>query len=237
VLGYDGQVKVLDFGIAKAGAFASHTRAGILRGKIRYMAPEQLRGLSIDRRADVYASGVMLWEALTKQSLWHGVHEPEVMRRTISGQIPAPRDVAPECPPELEQICLRALALDPGDRFASAAELRAALEAFLQRRRISAPARQLAAFMARRFSADRERTRRRVQRRVSAMPDIVALRPAHVQRPGLFKRARWRPILRQLARMSPWRAMLYGGLLGGMLTFGAIHTVDRLSSSGAGLLP
>jgi hypothetical protein len=58
-----------------------------------------------------------------------------------------------------------------------------------------------------------------------------------MQRPGLFERARWRQILRQLARMSPWTAMLYGGLLGGMLTFGAIHAIERLSSSGAGLLP
>ena len=222
VVSYEGQVKVLDFGIAKASAFASHTQTGVVRGKVRYMAPEQIRGDAIDARVDIYSLGVMLWEALTGHGLWHGVAEPEVMRRTARGEIPAPSDVAPGCPPELERICLRALAPNANDRFASAAELRTALEDFLAARRVDMPEKRVGAFLKRYFGRDCERTRGRVQQLVSAMPEVVSMTPP--RRAQLA--ARWhnekRKAWRAFGRTPPLTALLWGAALGGVLTWAAL---------------
>lgn len=129
---FDGQVKVLDFGVAKAAISSHVTQAGTFKGKVRYMPPEQLVGGSVDRRADIFAMGVVLWEAATGKKLWQGVGEPEVMTNVVSGKIPKPREVAPEVDERLEAIINKALAFRPADRYATCHALRADLESFVR---------------------------------------------------------------------------------------------------------
>jgi serine/threonine-protein kinase len=130
-LTYDGQIKLLDFGIAKVmGASSGHTETGEIKGKVRYMAPEQMVGSSgVDRRADVFSVGVMLWEAVTGQRLWDGRTDVQVIQAVLRASVPPPSNVNPAVPPPLEAICLRALAQDPDERYPSAAAMRADLDA------------------------------------------------------------------------------------------------------------
>jgi eukaryotic-like serine/threonine-protein kinase len=128
---YEGQVKVVDFGIAKAARRSTETRTGVVKGKMKYMPPEQAMGVSVDRRADVFAVGVMLWEAATKARMWEGVDEVVILSKLIAGQVPtSARERNPEVPEELDAICRKALAIDPGARYASAVAMQTDLEAF-----------------------------------------------------------------------------------------------------------
>lgn len=128
---YDGVTKVVDFGIAKFASRASHTRAGTLKGKLAYMSPEQLVGSPIDRRSDVFALGVVLYEISTGQKPFLGEHDPQVMAAIVMGNFQPPHVVRPGYPAELEAIVMRALASEPTDRFASAQDMQRALEAWL----------------------------------------------------------------------------------------------------------
>ncbi len=125
---YEGEVKVLDFGIAKAADSSTVTRTGVLKGKVPYMPPEQLEGAPIDRRADVFAMGAMIWEAACGTRLWKGLNDLQIAHRLQRGDIPSPRTLDPNADPALEAICMKALAIRPDDRFQSAAELQAVLE-------------------------------------------------------------------------------------------------------------
>jgi serine/threonine-protein kinase len=127
LVGADGVARVLDFGVAKAIGRLSVTREGQVKGKIAYMAPEQVRGLSIGPSVDVYAAGVVLWEALTGQRLFEGKREADVVEKILFGTIEAPAAVEPRVPEELNDIALRALSRDPAYRFASAREMARAL--------------------------------------------------------------------------------------------------------------
>ena len=166
---YDGRVLIVDFGIAKAADSAGLTKAGVFKGKVGYAAPEQLAATpSIDRRADVFALGVMLWEALAGKRLAQGEHELGVMNRRLQGQDPKIRDVAPETPEELCRICDRAMAHDPADRFATAAELRAAIDAYLETsRRIGAE--EIGALVRETFAEDRERVRALIEGQIKSL--------------------------------------------------------------------
>src|SRR5207249_1493380 len=87
---YDGAVKVLDFGIAKASTSIIRTETGVLKGKMPYLAPERALGKPVDRRADVYAVGAMLWEAAAGARLWAGLADMAVLHRLTRGEIPSP---------------------------------------------------------------------------------------------------------------------------------------------------
>jgi serine/threonine protein kinase len=130
---YEGHVKVLDFGIAKAADSSHETRAGLMKGKYSYMSPEQYGGHPIDRRADVYAAGVMLWQAITGRSMWQGLKGSQILPKVVSGEIPRPQDLQPGVDEALAGICMKALAMRPEDRYATAAELEVDVESYLQR--------------------------------------------------------------------------------------------------------
>jgi serine/threonine protein kinase len=126
---YEGQVKVLDFGIAKAVEGAStHTELGVIKGKIRYMAPEQMSGAQLDRRADIFAVGIMLWEALAGKRLWSRLSDVAVMTSVINGEIPPLSEAAPDAPEDLARICAKAIAMKPGDRYETAQQFEFELE-------------------------------------------------------------------------------------------------------------
>jgi serine/threonine protein kinase len=129
---YEGQVKVVDFGIAKAVGRASETRQGVVKGKVRYMAPEQAIGQPVDRRADVFSVGVMLWEAATGRRLWKDMDDLNIVQALVGGNVTAsPRAIDPTVPEELDRICAKALAHNRDDRYASAEEFRLDLEQHL----------------------------------------------------------------------------------------------------------
>jgi serine/threonine-protein kinase len=124
---FDGDVKLMDFGVARAENRQHRTDTGQIKGKIAYMSPEQLHGMPLDRRADVFALGVMLWELTLQQRLFRGADQVETLRKAAACVVPLPRSIDPDYPPALEAIVMRALAADRAQRTATAGELAAAL--------------------------------------------------------------------------------------------------------------
>lgn len=122
----DGHTKVLDFGISKARDHISQTREGFLKGTAGYIAPESIAGHPIDRRADIFAAGAVLWTLLSGQKIWRGVNNVAILQKTIAGEFP-PWPEGVEVDPNLEEVCRRAMARDPEDRFDTAEDMRIAI--------------------------------------------------------------------------------------------------------------
>lgn len=165
---FDGQVKVLDFGIAKATAPGQdNTNSRVLKGTARYMAPEAVGGGSVDRRADIFSTGVMLWEAATGLRLWEGDEELQIIRRLMDNDVPSVDSVSPDTPPELTQMCRQALQLAPDDRQQTAAELRTALLSFLGDSELGDIEASLRAVMVAEFSERRKERAATIQKRLA----------------------------------------------------------------------
>jgi serine/threonine-protein kinase len=128
---YDGQVKLVDFGVAKTLAASHHTRPGALKGKLAYMAPEQLQPVEVDRRADLFAVGVMLWEMLAGRRLWQGMNEVQIVSQLAAGLPFPPLPMDAGLPPGLDAICEQALHPNPQYRYQTAAEMEEDLERVL----------------------------------------------------------------------------------------------------------
>ncbi len=129
MVGVDGVSRIVDFGIAKAETRLSQTREGQLKGKLSYMAPEQmLQRDQIDRRVDVFAMGIVLWEALSSRRLFKGDSEVETLGAVLNEPIPSPRTVVPDLPDAIEAVVMQALERNPDDRFATAARFANELE-------------------------------------------------------------------------------------------------------------
>jgi serine/threonine protein kinase len=128
---YDGQVKLVDFGVAKTLAASHHTRPGALKGKLAYMAPEQLQPVEVDRRADLFAVGVMLWEMLAGRRLWQGMNEVQIVSQLAAGLPFPPLPMDAGLPPGLDSICEQALHPNPQYRYQTAAEMEEDLERVL----------------------------------------------------------------------------------------------------------
>ncbi|HYQ17422.1 MAG TPA: serine/threonine-protein kinase [Polyangiaceae bacterium] len=164
---YDGQVKVLDFGIAKATSSSTHTATGIVKGKIAYMAPEQIIGEAVDRRADLYSVGCMLWSAATNQKLWGDTPDVHIMRRVINGDVPTPQSVSPGVDDELNRIIIKALANDPNKRYATALELQHDLEQYAERTGIVAKQKDIARYVTDLFADTRAQLKALVERQLT----------------------------------------------------------------------
>jgi serine/threonine protein kinase len=122
IVGTDGVARVLDFGIAKAAGRMQHTRTGNIKGKVRYMAPEQVRGQPT-HLTDVYAASIVLWEALTGRRLFTGDNDVEIMYRVIESRVDPPSRWRKDIPPALEAAVMRGLRKGPADRFATASAM------------------------------------------------------------------------------------------------------------------
>ncbi|HEX4460169.1 MAG TPA: protein kinase [Polyangia bacterium] len=144
----DGTTKVLDFGIAKAASQLHQTRTGTIKGKFAYLAPEQIRGESIDRRVDVFALGIVLYELLTLRPLFRGANDAETLNRVLTLDIPPPELVRPGVPPGLGAVALRALQRDRERRLPSAEALADSIEAVAEAEGIDASARAVAELLA-----------------------------------------------------------------------------------------
>ncbi|HWO22088.1 MAG TPA: serine/threonine-protein kinase [Kofleriaceae bacterium] len=128
MIGFDGAVKLIDFGIAKAANRSTQTQAGFIKGKLGYMAPEQLRGLGVDARTDVFALGIVLYELTTMRRAFRDESDQVTMDRIRNGTFAPPRSVNPDYPPELERIVTRALRAEPRDRYPNAEAMRRDLD-------------------------------------------------------------------------------------------------------------
>ncbi|HEU5059659.1 MAG TPA: protein kinase [Kofleriaceae bacterium] len=132
IASYEGEIKLIDFGIVKAEGRATRTLAGLVKGKFAYMSPEQLRGLPVDRRSDVFACGIVLHELLTGEPLFKRGTEFETLRRARYGEIDPPSKINREVPPELDRIVLKALARHVDDRYQNALQFRDELWEFVR---------------------------------------------------------------------------------------------------------
>src|SRR5688572_1015498 len=156
MVGYDGSVKVLDFGIAKAEERATKTVGGTIKGKYGYMSPEQCKGKPLDRRSDIFALGICLYELTTLRRAFKGNDDFETMKRIVSGDVILPSIAVPGYPRELEAIVLTAMAGDPNARFQSGQELIEALDAFAVRAKLTGSNTAMGRFMTQLFGTKRE---------------------------------------------------------------------------------
>jgi len=150
LVGYDGSIKVVDFGIATA-SMRQETRSGSLKGKLSYMSPEQCKGAVVDRRSDVYSLGVVLYELATTTRMIKGENDYLVMEQIVHGRISSPQLRRPSLPNELTEIIMRALATDRDRRFGTAEDLRVALDQFASSAGLTAGSSAIAAYMRQQF--------------------------------------------------------------------------------------
>ena len=176
-LSYDGDVKLLDFGIAQA-LVKFTSEIGILKGKFSYMSPEQIRGMPLDARTDVFSAGIILHEMLTTEKLFRGDTEFALMEKVRKAEVPAPSEFNRRVTAELDAICLKALSRDVADRYQSAAQLAADLDALISGYRFDP--KELRQFMRQLFRKEYAKEVEDTQMSLDASPEpAVAIAPNH----------------------------------------------------------
>ncbi len=171
---YSGEVKILDFGVAKSAEASQETRSGVLKGKIRYMAPEQVLGNDVDRRADVYSVGVLLWQALAGRDFWQGQSDLDVMQAIVTESLTPLREAAKDLPAGAEQLVAGALTYNPEDRFQTAAIFGQKILELLKHIGPRPETREVELYLNELFAEDRERNRALIAERISAAQDAQA---------------------------------------------------------------
>ncbi len=131
LISYEGEVKLVDFGVAKASIKAHQTIAGSLKGKLLYMSPEQARGENIDGRSDIFSLGAVFYELVTGEKAFMAHSEAEVLEKVKKGSFKPPRSIRPEIPVEVERIIIKAMEPNPDQRYQRASEMRNDIEKFL----------------------------------------------------------------------------------------------------------
>ncbi|MCA9560148.1 MAG: serine/threonine protein kinase, partial [Myxococcales bacterium] len=155
LISYDGEVKIVDFGIAKASQRSRETESGVIKGKFFYMSPEQAWGDQIDARTDIFSTGICLYEMITGEMLYNEEKALVLLDRVRKAEIPPMRKKRPDLPPALEQVVLKALAREREHRYASAGALQGALSGFLYGNWPSFSRRRVAEFMLQVFGDQR----------------------------------------------------------------------------------
>lgn len=173
LISYDGDIKIIDFGIAKARDRSSHTAAGVLKGKFAYMSPEQVRGLPIDRRSDIFAIGTLLFEMLTSRPLFSGDSDLTVLEKVRNVEIPKPRDINKEIPAEMERIILKALTRDVEERYQWASEMQEDLERYMYTTQPIYTSKRLGTWMQKVFQAEREKEKAILDEMLNAAEEMM----------------------------------------------------------------
>ncbi|MEP6865756.1 MAG: protein kinase [Deltaproteobacteria bacterium] len=163
---YNGSVKLVDFGVAKANQTVSGPKAKV-QGKFSYMAPEKLKGSPGDRRSDIFSLGCVMWEALTLKRLFRGGNDADTMKQVLGLAIQPPSKINPDVPPELDPIVMRALSRDPAKRWATAKEMSDAIEDVLLKRGYGARNDRIAKYMQDTFKDHIDARKKLVQEVVS----------------------------------------------------------------------
>jgi serine/threonine protein kinase len=151
LVGFDGSVKVADFGIAFAAHRSEQTQAGTLKGKVAYMSPEQCNSERVDRRSDVFSLGICLYELVCVHPCFAGATDFQTMQSIVAGRYTPPSHYSAHVTPELAAIIAKALAVDAGDRYQSCDELRQALEVYAARAKLRTSTTALADYMKQQF--------------------------------------------------------------------------------------
>jgi len=183
ILTYEGFVKVLDFGIAKAEGRATQTKAGTVKGKFAYMSPEQCTGEGIDRRTDIFALGIILFELCTSRRLFKRPNAFETYEAIIKGDIPDPASVSPAVTPQISAVILKALARKKEDRFPTAEAMQEALEHAMRKSQIRGKSTDLARFLEQHFAdqiKEQEDLIRRIESGAFNQPDAEQSEAGHL---------------------------------------------------------
>ena len=177
LVSYGGQVKLIDFGVAKAAVQSTKTQVGVLKGKFGYMSPEQIRGEAIDQRSDIFAAGTVLWELLTNRRLFTGDNEFEIFQKVRDANVDPPSAKNPQIPPEVVRIVMKALTAQPDDRYTYCADLARDLGQFLTSIEPLYTQRHLSEWMARFFEEEFTSEQQKIQefRRIVTADDVRGL--------------------------------------------------------------
>ena len=167
---YAGQVKVVDFGIAKALSQSAETKAGVLKGKVAYMAPEQARGDKVDRRADIFSVGVIMWEALVGRRMFKGLTDVVIIQKIVNGQLQSPRSANPNVDEKLDAVCMKALAHNREERYETAADFQMAIEQALEATGDRSNLRDAGKLIQQHFEPERQRIKVLVEAALSGGP-------------------------------------------------------------------
>jgi serine/threonine protein kinase len=170
IISYEGEVKLLDFGIAKAASKISKTEAGVLKGKFSYMSPEQASGKPIDQTSDIYAIGVILHELLTSDRLFRSKSDVETLEKVKAGIVAPPSEKNPLVPEALDQIALKALSKDRASRYQTAGEMLQDLQRLSFDQQFNMSSQELSAFMKTLFADSIRDEKMRLQESLKRIP-------------------------------------------------------------------
>ncbi|HET9955744.1 MAG TPA: serine/threonine-protein kinase [Polyangiaceae bacterium] len=187
---YDGQVKVLDFGIAKIVNSSVETQTGVIKGKVSYMSPEQASCTPVGRETDLFAIGVLLWEAAAGRRRWQGLPDIAVLKMLLGREQFSPPCAAQRgLPPEVDTICMRAMAYEPADRYRSAREFRLDLERLAETVGNPVSQEQLGALVAELFADDRRQFQGKIEQQLKRLQKEEDLTVSGLLNPGSGSRS------------------------------------------------
>jgi serine/threonine-protein kinase len=236
ILGFDGFVKVIDFGLAKVPCRGEKTQSGILKGKISYIAPELLTGAPASASADLWSLGVVAWELLTGQRLFRRATDAGTLRSLVEHPVDPPSQLRPGLPPALDAIVLRALERDPTERYASARDFGAALWAFLGAQPKLIQHHDLRDWLSRLFPGERERLLSQLESPPALAPPDSAIHRARRSvrlRSGLLGRVSSALPTRHRRRAMVTALVLAGAVGLGLFRWGS----GRTATLSAGAIP
>ena len=162
LISYEGEVKLVDFGIAKAAKKISQTQAGVLKGKFGYMSPEQVRGMQVDQRSDIFAIGIVFWEMLAHRRLFVGETDFATLEKVRGMEIQTPSNMHKDVPEELDRIVMRALERDVKKRYGTAEEMQQDLQRYLYSNSPVFTQRDLSNWVKQTFAGEMQRSLRRM---------------------------------------------------------------------------
>lgn len=167
---FDGQAKIVDFGIVKTRDSSQHTEVGVFKGKVTYMPPEQaMSEQPVDRRADIYSMGVMLFEAVSGKRVWKGMQDMQVLTKLVQKQIPTLDQVMPSAPAELRRICNKAMAWDREDRYETAEAFQKDLDAYILATKSTVNMRYVGTLLASALADERAKMKTLVDRKIAQL--------------------------------------------------------------------
>jgi serine/threonine protein kinase len=193
LISYEGEIKIVDFGIAKAATRVGHTQAGVLKGKFGYMSPEQVQGLSLDRRSDNFAVGIILYELLTTERLFVGESDFSVLEKVRNVKIVDPTIYNNKIPKELKDICLKALSKEIEKRYQTAMELHDDLQSFMYSTGSFFSRRDLSQYMKRLFFKEIEEEMKREKTSSSYLQQKIPKPPLELPEPS-YEADRQKPL-------------------------------------------
>ncbi len=208
MISYTGQTKVLDFGIAKAEMERRDTKTGIVKGKVRYMSPEQILSGPLDRRSDIYALGLVMFECLTGRMLFESCSPAQIQYKMLHERVPRVRDFLPSVDPQLDAICYTALQFDAKGRYPTAYVLGRELRNYLKRIDFASGRDPIAALMRDRFGERATDRSGLVERVLANQFDLAEIRSVLGIRPVMELES---PLRRRDAARGPQAGLLRRG--------------------------